>query len=157
MAASTVQPPQRACACSPGCSSPPQLVPQRFPSVFSSRANFSNEPEAGSWLWRPAVTPSAQRHPSLASSLPPARFGTFSRPISVPLTPVPLPPSSSAATIHTGPPRNVPIVVAGQHSHTTEASDGILAEPAVIGPRLRGEGLPQPCTTRWADMDTFVK
>lgn len=37
----------------------------------------------------------------------------------------------------------MPIVVAGQRSHTTEASDGILAEPAVIGPRLSGEELPQ--------------
>lgn len=37
----------------------------------------------------------------------------------------------------------MPIVVAGQRSHTPEASDGILAEPAVIGPRLSGEGPPQ--------------
>lgn len=35
----------------------------------------------------------------------------------------------------------MPILVAGQQSHTTEASDGILPERPVIGRRLSGEGL----------------
>lgn len=42
-------------------------------------------------------------------------------------------PSPSLFLSHHHPPRNVPILVARQHSHTTEAWDGILAEQPVIG------------------------
>ncbi|KAM7404956.1 hypothetical protein PAMP_012255 [Pampus punctatissimus] len=41
--------------------------------------------------------------------------------------------TGTATAIHTGPPRNVPILVAGQHYRTTEASNGSLAEKSTIG------------------------
>lgn len=53
----------------------------------------------------------------------------------------------TAAAIHTGPPRNVPIPVAGQHYRTTEASNGSLAEQTAIGRLFGGEGLLQRCMT----------
>lgn len=111
-------------------------APHRCSSVCSSRTSFCEDP--ASWI---SVAPPAQRHPSsnlrsssLILNLLPSYLCHHHTPPPPPppffFTPVPLPPSSSSATIHTGPPRNVPILVAGQHSHTTEASDGILAEQA---------------------------
>lgn len=72
--------------------------------------------------------------------LPPVKPWTSS--YLCPPSPDPLPPlalslspspSLTAAAIHTGPPRNVPIPVAGQHYGTTEASNGSLAERRAIG------------------------
>lgn len=57
--------------------------------------------------------------PSLVLALSPYSHSSLHLPL--PLT---------AAAIHTGPPRNVPIPVAGQHYRTTEASNGILIERA---------------------------
>lgn len=41
----------------------------------------------------------------------------------------------------------MPIVVAGQHYRTTEASNAILTEEPAIGRRFSGEGLLQCCMT----------
>lgn len=136
-------------------------APHRCSSVCSSRTTFSEDP-AG-WI---SVAPPAQRHPSsnLRSSslilnlLPSYLCHHTYPPPPLFFTPVPLPPSSSAATIHTGPPRNVPILVAGQHSHTTEASDGILAEQGRYWSTSEwGGGMLQGCTTTRGYIHTDVE
>lgn len=83
----------------------------------------------------------------------PAKPQTIAVLLSLSPAPHPLPLALSlslpvtAAAIHTGPPRNVPILVAGQHYRTTEASNGSFAEQPVIGRLFSEEGLLQCCMT----------
>lgn len=126
------------------------------------KSKLSNEARGWVFALTHRLTPSSQENSRLTPSFdsyPPSSteildllssylcppYSHFSLPLALSPSRLSLP--LTAAAIHTGPPRNVPIVVAGQHYRTTEASNAILTEEPVIGQCFSGEGLLQCCMT----------
>ena len=123
-----------------------QAQTQQGSSMASVSVSSSSSAAGTNFLMRQArdcfsltlsVAPSSASAPSF-SSFSPSSSGILNLLSSYLCPPSPscslcLPLPLTAAAIHTGPPRNVPIPVAGQHYRTTEASNGSLAEQPAIG------------------------